>query len=80
MKKSLPEGWVMHARDDEILWWDGASVEHDSPVFVAKTPFVPGFFIAKLVGHTEGADNCTYPIAGPFRSLHTAIAAIALIS
>ena len=79
MKKSLPEGWAMHAYDDEILWWDGTSVEHDAPVVVAKTPFVPGFFIAELIGHNDDFAS-TYPIAGPFRSLHTAIAAIALIS
>ena len=80
MKKSLPQGWTMHAYDDEILWWNGASVEHGAPAVVAKTPFVPGFFIAKLVGRSDGIGNCVYPIAGPFRSLHTAIAAIALIS
>ncbi|WP_087746349.1 MULTISPECIES: hypothetical protein [unclassified Acidovorax] len=80
MKKSLPKGWAMHAYDDEILWWNGVSVEHDAPVVVAKTPFVPGFFVAKLVGHNDDTDNCAYPIAGPFRSLHAAIAAIALIS
>ena len=79
MKKSLPEGWAMRAYDDEILWWDRASVEHDAPVVVAKTPFVPGFFVAKLVGR-NGPFASSYPIAGPFRSLHTAIAAIALIS
>ena len=79
MKKSLPEGWAMHAYDDEILWWSWASVKHDG-LCVAKIPFVPGFFTAKLVGHNDDTDNCTYPIAGPFRSLHTAIAAIALIS
>lgn len=78
MKKSLPEGWAMHAYDDEVLWWDGASVEHDAPVVVAKIPFVFGFFVAKLA---DGDDDTTstYPIAGPFRSLHTAIAAINLI-
>ena len=79
MKKSLPEGWAMRAYDDEILWWDGASVEHDAPVIVAKIPFVPGFFVAKLIGYNDDFTS-TYPIAGPFRSLHTAIAAIALIS
>ena len=79
MKKSLPEGWAMHAYDDEILWWDAASVEHDAPVVVAKTPFVPGFFVAKLAEVDDDIAS-TYPIAGPFRSLHTAIAAIALIS
>ena len=80
MKKSLPEGWAMRAYGDEILWWDGASVDHDAPVVVAKTPFVPGFFVAKLIHDDDDVDNCTYPVAGPFRSLHTAIAAIALIS
>ena len=79
MKKSLPEGWAMHAYDDEILWWNGVSVEHDAPVVVAKTPFVPGFFVARVVGRNDDIAS-TYPIAGPFRSLHTAIAAIALIS
>lgn len=56
-----------------------AYIEHGN-LFVVKTPFVPGFFIAKLVAPNDDTDNCTYPIAGPFRSLHTAIAAIALIS
>lgn len=79
MKKSLPEGWAMHAYDDEILWWDRASVDHDAPAVVTKTPFVPGFFVARFVGHNDDIAS-TYPIAGPFRSLHTAIAAIALIS
>ena len=79
MKKSLPEGWAMYAYDDEILWWRGVSVEHDG-LCVTKVPFVFGFFVAKLVRYNDDTDNCTYPIAGPFRSLHTAIAAIALIS
>ena len=79
MKKSLPKGWAMRAYDDEILWWDGASVDHDAPAVVTKTPFVPGFFVAKLVGRNDLFAS-SYPIAGPFRSLHTAIAAIALIS
>lgn len=78
MKKSLPEGWVTHAYDDEVLWWDEASAEHDS-LYVTKVPFVFGFFVAKLVRDDDGTPS-TYPIAGPFRSLHTAIATIALIS
>lgn len=78
MKKSLPEGWAMYAYDDEILWWRGVSVEHDG-LCVTKVPFVFGFFVAKLVGHSDDIAS-TYPIAGPFRSLHTAIATIALIS
>ena len=79
MKKSLPEGWTMHAYDDEVLWWDEASAEHNAPVVVTKVPFVFGFFVAKLVEDDDGTTS-TYPIAGPFRSLHTAIATIALIS
>ena len=78
MKKSLPEGWTMYAYDDEILWWRGAYIEHGN-LFVVKAPFVPGFFVAKLA-EVDDAFTSTYPIAGPFRSLHTAIAAIALIS
>ena len=78
MKKSLPEGWAMHAYNDEILWWRGISVGRNG-CCVIKNPFVPGFFVAKLVGHNDDIAS-TYPIAGPFRSLHTAIAAIALIS
>ena len=78
MKKSLPEGWAMHAYDDEILWWRGAYIEHDG-LCVTKVPFVFGFFVAKLAEDDDGPTS-TYPIAGPFRSLHTAIAAIALIS
>ena len=78
MKKSLPEGWAMHAYDDEILWWRGVSVGR-SDFCIIKNPFVFGFFVAKLVGDDDGTTS-TYPVAGPFRSLHTAIAAIALIS
>lgn len=78
MKKSLPEGWAMHAYDDEILWWNGVSVGHDG-LCVTKNPFVFGFFVAKLAEDDDGTIS-TYPITGPFRSLHTAIAAIALIS
>ena len=78
MKKSLPEGWAMHAYDDEILWWRGVSVGRND-FCVIKNPFVFGFFVAKLVEDDDGTTS-TYPIAGPFRSLHTAIAAIALIS
>ena len=79
MKKSLPEGWAMYAYDDEILWWRGDSVDRND-FCVIKNPFVFGFFVAKLVGYNDDTDNCAYPVAGPFRSLHTAIAAIALIS
>ena len=68
----------MHAYDDEILWWSGVSVKHDG-LCVTKVPFVFGFFVAKLTLDYD-TGNCTYPVAGPFRSLHTAIAAIALIS
>ena len=78
MKKSLPEGWAMHAYDDEILWWRGVSVGRND-FCVIKNPFVFGFFVAKLAKDDDGTTS-TYPIAGPFRSLHTAIAAIALIS
>ena len=77
MKKGLPEGWAMHAYDDEILWWRGISVKHDG-LCVTKVPFVFGFFVAKLAEDDDGFAS-SYPIAGPFRSLHTAIAAIALI-
>ena len=78
MKKSLPEGWAMYACDDEILWWRRGTVGRIG-LCVTKNPFVFGFFAAKLVEDDDGAIS-TYPIAGPFRSLHTAIAAIALIS
>ena len=77
MKKSLPEGWAMHAYNDEILWWRGVSVGRND-FCVIKNPFVFGFFVAKLAEVDDFAS--TYPVAGPFRSLHTAIAAIALIS
>ena len=78
MKKSLPEGWAMHAYDDEILWWRGVGVRRNG-FCVSKNPFVFGFFVAKLAKDDDGTTS-TYPIAGPFRSLHAAIAAIALIS
>jgi hypothetical protein len=79
MKKSLPEGWAMYAYDDEILWWRGVSVEHDG-LCVTKVPFVFGFFVAKLICDNDYESGCTYPVAGPFRSLRTAIATTALIS
>lgn len=78
MKKSLPEGWAMHAYDDEIIWWRRGNVGRIG-FCVTKNPFVFGFFVAKLVEDDDGPTS-TYPIAGPFRSLHTAIATIALIS
>lgn len=78
MKKSLPEGWAMYAYDDEILWWRGIGVGRNG-FCVIKNPFVFGFFVAKLAKDDAGTTS-TYPIAGPFRSLHAAIAAIALIS
>ena len=78
MKKNLPEGWAMYAYDDEILWWQGVGVRRNG-FCVIKNPFVFGFFVAKLAKDDDGTTS-TYPIAGPFRSLHAAIAAIALIS
>lgn len=66
----------MWAYSDEITWWDDS---RGSPIdyWVCQYPFVPGFFVA--VTHDDGRTISSYPIAGPFKTVLDAIAAINLI-
>lgn len=72
----LPPGWEMWAYNDEITWWDDS---RGSPIdyWVCQYPFVPGFFVA--VTHDDDRTVSSYPIAGPFKTVLDAIAAINLI-
>ena len=76
----LPDGWAMHHYEDEVTWWRG-DLGYPVDYWVCQYPFVPGFFVAVTLddegGNMYSITSC--PIAGPFRSLHAAIAAINLI-
>lgn len=67
--------WVYN---EEITWWDAS---HGFPVdyWVCQYPFVPGFFVSVMAEDEEHESASSYPIAGPFKTVLDAIAAINLI-
>lgn len=75
---NLPDGWAMHHYGDEVTWWDD-SRPYPVDYWVCRYPFVPGFFVAVLLEDEEREIASSHPIAGPFKSLHAAIAAATLI-
>ena len=70
MKKSLPEGWAMHAYDDEILWWGGAPVDHDAPVVVTKPHSCPASSSPSSSGTTA---TSLLPTPSPAHSDHSTL-------
>ena len=74
----LPPGWDIWVRNDEVTWWGdsrGFPVDH----WVCQYPFVPGFFVSVIAEDKELGLASSYPIAGPFKTVLDAIAAINLI-
>lgn len=74
----LPPGWGIWVHNDEVTWWDdsrGFPVDH----WVCQYPFVPGFFVSVIAEDKELGLTSSYPIAGPFKTVLDAIAAINLI-
>lgn len=77
-KPKLPPGWDIWVYNDEVTWWDdsrGFPVDH----WVCQYPFVPGFFVSVIAEDKELGLASSYPIAGPFKTVLDAIAAINLI-
>lgn len=69
------KGWNRRIFDDEVIFWP---VINYSNLSVSQYPLVPGFFVTD-VPYFHGTD-CTRILAGPFPTLETAIASIALTS
>lgn len=79
--QKLPDGWEIWHYDDEVCWFDN-SRGYPIDFWVCQWPFVPGFFVADVVIDDSDKMNplgTTRPIAGPFRTLFQAIAAVKLI-
>lgn len=72
----LPPGWDMWVYNDEVAWWDDSRA-YPVDYWVCQYPFVPGFFVS--VTREHGLTTSSYPIAGPFKTVLDAIAAINLI-
>ena len=77
-RPELPPGWEIWVYDDEVTWWDDSC---GSPVdyWVCQYPFVPGFFVSVIAEDKELGLVSSHPIAGPFKTVLDAIAAINLI-
>lgn len=73
---NLPDGWEMWIYPDEVAWWRD-DLGYPVDYWVCQYPFVPGFFVA--VTHDYDHTVSSYPIAGPFKTVFDAIAAINLI-
>lgn len=73
---NLPDGWKMWVYNDEVTWYRddlGYPIEY----WVCQYPFVPGFFVAVTLDDDHTISS--YPIAGPFKTVFDAVAAINLI-
>ncbi len=75
----LPPGWELHHYQDEVVWFHIPS-GFPAETWIVKYPFVPGFFVAMLLAEEHADDmGVSHPIAGPFKTVLDAIAAINLI-
>ena len=81
-KVKLPPGWEQHVYSDELMWWDEswrAQLGDEGMLFVSAYPCVAGFFVTHGYFNDPIDGIYTIPVAGPFKSLHAAIAAATLV-
>lgn len=71
--QTTDDGWDMQIFTDEVFWMCPAEVDDGDlcRYRVVRFPFVPGYFMCKLVDHLVH-----YPVAGPFSTLKGAKAAV----
>lgn len=70
-------GWERQTYEDEVMFWLKTTPWGYRGPYVSQYPLVSGFFVTDC---PDGYEDTTHILAGPFPTLETAIASIALTS
>jgi hypothetical protein len=73
--------WKRWVYTDEVFWrYDTDAVPYVQYYNIAAFPFVPGYFVCKVIEDEDDVLNeCHFTVAGPFPTLKAAKAAVMLL-